>query len=327
MSLSFQIVDGSLPTLSLEVGLCVGLILRVALSFVVLLAGVGKMMDPAGSRQSMVDFGVPVRWAGGTSALLPLVELALGLGLLIDVTARTASFGLAVLFSVFSLGIWNLLRQNKAPACNCFGAVHSEPVSAWTLLRSLTLAGIGAALYHLPLWPLTPGLLGAALVVTAYTSCGAMLYGLSKWRQKMLLRSGPERLQVGDHLPDVRLEDGRWLVDALSRCGPTLVILTSEGCPPCNALIQKMAPWRHRVVGVLPIIELRKGAPAEERDPNVYYLNPTSFARLLSSTPAGILVGSDAGVIQPPAVGPAEVEALIKLTLESLFPQELVRPD
>lgn len=302
--------------------LWINLFTRFFLSLVVLVSGIGKLMDPAAGRQAMVDFGVPARWAEQAAYLLPLVEIALGLGIIIDSTSRLAGLGLAALFAVFSIGIINLLRQDKAPPCNCFGAVHSEPVSGWTLLRSLSLSGLSAAAYGLPVWPLTPGLKEVALAGTAYMSCGTALTGLWKWHLKRDVDKGPRRLGVGELLPTVRLADGRWLSEALSSVGPTLVLLTSEGCLPCEALKQAMSSWRHRIQGELPIIELRRGKKSgEDRDSKAYNLDPTTFGRFLSSTPAGILVGPNGGVLQPPAVGPAEVEALIKLTLESIFPR------
>lgn len=303
-----------LPALLL---LWINLIARLFLSLVVLVSGIGKLLEPAGGRQAMVDFGVPARWAGRAAYLLPLVEMALGLGILIDPLSRLAGLGLAVLFAGFSVGILNLLRQDKAPLCNCFGAVHSEPVSGWTLLRSLSLAGLSAAAHGLPMWTLTPGLQEILLAGTTYVSCGAAFTGFWKWRQKRAVAQGPRRLGVGDRLPTIRLEDGRWLSEALSSVGPTLVLLTSEGCPPCQGLKQAMSSWRHRIQGELPMLELRNGA---DREPEVLYLEPTTFARFLSSTPAGILVGPKGSVLQPPAVGPVEIEALIQLTLESVFP-------
>src|SRR3954470_14831546 len=49
---------------------------RILLVVVFATAGVGKVLDLAGSRQAARDFGVPESVAGATGVLLPLVELA-----------------------------------------------------------------------------------------------------------------------------------------------------------------------------------------------------------------------------------------------------------
>ena len=55
--------------------------LRILLAVVFVTAGVGKLLDLAGSRQAVRDFGVPDSLAGAVGTLLPGVELATGVAL------------------------------------------------------------------------------------------------------------------------------------------------------------------------------------------------------------------------------------------------------
>lgn len=74
----------------------------------------------------------------------------------------------------------------------------------------------------------------------------------------------------------------------------------------------------------LPILELhRSGArrDGQQRSPDVHVLDAEGMARFLSSTPAAILVDSDGTVLRPPVVGPEEIEALVRLVLESKWVQ------
>ena len=51
-------------------------VLRVGLGLVTLVSGVGKLLDPAGSRQAMSDFGVPSKYVVSATKALPIVELS-----------------------------------------------------------------------------------------------------------------------------------------------------------------------------------------------------------------------------------------------------------
>ena len=57
------------------------LIARLLLALVFILAGVGKFADRKGSRQALIDFGVPAVFASPLGNLLPLAELGIGAAL------------------------------------------------------------------------------------------------------------------------------------------------------------------------------------------------------------------------------------------------------
>ena len=120
------------------------LLARLTLAAVLAVAGVAKLVDRAGSRQGMRDFGVPAALAPAAALLLPLAELVAALAL---VSARTAWYGglLALaLLVVFIAGISVSLAQGKHHDCRCFGQIASSPIGRGTLIRNGILAAIAA---------------------------------------------------------------------------------------------------------------------------------------------------------------------------------------
>ncbi|MGH7606652.1 MAG: MauE/DoxX family redox-associated membrane protein, partial [Gemmatimonadales bacterium] len=118
---------------------------RGGLALVFIAAGVGKLLDPVGSRRALRDFGVPRGWAGPGAWLLPIAELAAAAALLTQALARVGAVASLLLLAAFALGVANALRQGRAPDCHCFGQLHSAPAGRGTLVRNLAL-GVPAAL-------------------------------------------------------------------------------------------------------------------------------------------------------------------------------------
>ena len=95
---------------------------RLLLAAVFAVAGLAKLTDRAGSRQTLADFGVPVALAGLFGLALPLAELAVAVALLPVETAwwgAVAAFGLILLFIG---GIGANLARGRAPTCRCSSA-------------------------------------------------------------------------------------------------------------------------------------------------------------------------------------------------------------
>src|SRR5215218_7157556 len=66
---------------------------RLLLATVFAVAGVAKLADRAGSRQAIVDFGLPARLATLLGILLPLYELAVAAALIPTPTAWWGAVG------------------------------------------------------------------------------------------------------------------------------------------------------------------------------------------------------------------------------------------
>ena len=78
---------------------------RLLLALVFTVAGVAKLADRPGSRQAMVDFGVPAVLVGPFGVLLPVAELAVAAALIPTTTVLWGAVGALVLLTLFAGGI------------------------------------------------------------------------------------------------------------------------------------------------------------------------------------------------------------------------------
>lgn len=118
------------------------LIARLALAGIFAVAGVGKLLDLAGSQQAVRNFGLPERLAKPGGIALPIVELIIAALLLPVTTARYGAIAGFVLMLVFIGAIANQLRKGNQPDCHCFGQIHSEPAGPKTLIRNGIFAAV-----------------------------------------------------------------------------------------------------------------------------------------------------------------------------------------
>jgi methylamine dehydrogenase accessory protein MauD len=118
------------------------LVARLLLAGVFLVAGLAKLTDRPGSRQGLIDFGVPDRLAPSFGVLLPLAELAVAAALIPTSTAWWGALGALALLLLFVVGIGVNLARGRKPDCHCFGQLHSAPAGWSTLARNGVLAAI-----------------------------------------------------------------------------------------------------------------------------------------------------------------------------------------
>lgn len=112
---------------------------RGLLAATFLIAGIAKLTNRRASIQALRDFGAP-RFVQPLTPLLPPVEIAVGTGLLFAASASYAARAALALLVVFIAGISANLARGRRPPCNCFGQVHSTPISWRTLVRNGVLA-------------------------------------------------------------------------------------------------------------------------------------------------------------------------------------------
>ena len=118
------------------------LVCRLVLAGAFVTAGLAKLGDLAGSRQAVVEFGVPQRLAATVGVLLPLVEFAAAVALIPVDSARIGALAAAVLLIAFIAAIANAMVHGRTPDCHCFGQVHSAPAGWRTLARNAVLLGV-----------------------------------------------------------------------------------------------------------------------------------------------------------------------------------------
>jgi thiol-disulfide isomerase/thioredoxin len=132
------------------------LITRLCLAAVFLVAGGTKLLATRKFADSLVGFGLPPALAAPLSGALPALELAVALALLPAGTAWAGAVAALALLLLFAAAMAINLARGATPECNCFGQLHSTPVSWKMFGRNLGLAA--AAGWVVAAGPDNPGL-------------------------------------------------------------------------------------------------------------------------------------------------------------------------
>lgn len=120
-----------------------GLVARLGLAVVWLYAGGSKVGDLAGSGRAVNAYQVmPFDVAQVIGAMLPFVEVMVGLLLLAGLATRVAAVVSALLLVVFVAGIASAWARGLRIDCGCFGtggelAAGESPTYGWEIARDL----------------------------------------------------------------------------------------------------------------------------------------------------------------------------------------------
>jgi peroxiredoxin len=150
------------------------LVARLLLALVFATAGAAKLADREGSRQAIIDFGLPSELAATLGLLLPLAELAVAATLLPASTAWWGALGALGLLLLFVVGIALNLARGRKPECHCFGQLHSAPAGWKTLARNGALAAVAGFV----LWEGYEGGVGPSALAWLGVLSTAQLLGL-----------------------------------------------------------------------------------------------------------------------------------------------------
>ncbi len=346
----------------LEVLLSLG---RLLLAAVFVAAAVTKLLDRGGTRHAVAEFGAPQALAGALAILLPLAELAVAALLIPTGTAVAGAAGAVALLALFSAAIAISLARGRAPDCHCFGALHSAPAGPRTLARNTALAAVAAITLIGSLAEPQTGILewadglsgaealavglGVALAVlvaagvtaflTLLRSYGGVLIRVERL-EGMLAEAGYE-LEALEDEPQLGLAPGTpapefelvgtageavALDDLLARRLPVLLLFTSAGCGPCEALLPDVANWQEAHADRLTVAVLEEGDPAEIRDTakrsrlRDVLADPGGRvydAYEANGTPSAVLVAGDGTVASHLAAGPGRIAELVAGVLDA----------
>jgi uncharacterized membrane protein YphA (DoxX/SURF4 family) len=151
---------------------------RLALGGILILGGIGKLLDARNAADAVaaqVPF-LPRALAGPAARVLPWVEIALGILLVIGLGLGPVSLAAGALLVFFTAIVTRDVLQNKRTTCACFGRFSNEQVSELTVLRDVVLVVLAGLIILSPnrylaldaLWlptPAGPPLLDAIPVV------------------------------------------------------------------------------------------------------------------------------------------------------------------
>lgn len=121
------------------------IICRVFLALVLGGAAIGKFQDLDDSRQQILDFGLPYSLARPVGTVLPGLEIAVAVGLLIGPTAWWAAWAALALLTAFVAAISLNMARGRRPDCRCFGPLHVQTIGWRTLSRNLLLMAVAVA--------------------------------------------------------------------------------------------------------------------------------------------------------------------------------------
>ncbi|HUG13857.1 MAG TPA: MauE/DoxX family redox-associated membrane protein [Thermomicrobiales bacterium] len=280
------------------------LLARLVLAVVFAVSGIAKLLDRAGTRRAMLDFGVPPRLAAAFGVGLPLAELAVVFALIPRASAWFGAAGALALLALFCVGIVVNLARGKTPDCHCFGQLHSEPIGWRTLARNGVLAAIAGAFLGLGLDDPGPSAVAwigdlstAAVATLAAGAIGLALVAVLGWVTLHLLQQNGRILSRLEHLeglltpgddlarpapvqafvglpigtpaPSFNLPGiyGETMtLDALRASGkPVMLLFSDPGCVPCNALLPTLGAWQRAHADKLTLALISRGTADSNR--------------------------------------------------------------
>jgi len=327
---------------------------QLLLAAVFVTAGVAKLLDQPGSRSALEGFGVPQPLVPAAGLLLPLVELATAVALVVHPTARWAALVALLLLLAFISAIAAAMARGQAPDCHCFGQLHSAPAGRGTLIRNAALAALAAiVVVHGQAPPIDDWVAARTAAELVAFGMGALALALADlcvrlWLDNRGLRSAldgerettalfPPGLPAGADAPRFELPAANGatlsLEKLLARGRPVALVFVSPGCGPCATLLPEISRWQAALAAELTIGVVSSGRLEDNRrmaekygltdvvvEENAEVLN----SYRLSGTPAAVVVTQDGLVANVPGNGLLEIEPLIRLTLrqEATAPTE-----
>lgn len=334
------------------------LVVRLALAAVLVVSGIAKLFDRAGTRQAFEAFRLPARFAPAVAIALPVIELALAVTLFPANLVPTSAALATVLFLAFTAVVTRSVLHGDAVECNCFGQLSAAPVSWMTVARNalLTAATLAVWIHALasgadPIWddPSSSDILivlGFALCLTAIA--GLTWLALQLWSQqgRLLLRldeleartdltprpAASPLTRTARPLPALDLTpvgDTAPALASLHRQKPLLLILSDPKCGPCNALMPEIARWQREYASWLGIAIITSGdaeaalAKSQEHGLANLYLQrerQASDALGTKGTPCALLVDPAGQIRGEAACGSVAIKDLVSSLLESRPP-------
>lgn len=279
-------------------------IARLVLLAVFAVAGVAKLVDPAGFKNGLASFAVPFGLHRPVAAALPWIELAIAAPLLLPDTVWWAGLAALLCLVAFTTLIGLHLVQGRRPVCNCFGQASPRPISGNSLLRngaliacSLLIVSFGPSHeYSGPeSWRQTfttkldvASILIGVLLVFAMLS-GWVVFYLLRQQGRLMLRIDNLELRIeaagiGQAVPAAptsmglplgqpapsfalpQLDGGQLSLDVLRSTGKPMVLIFSDPqCGPCTALLPQLSGWQRQYEHDLTLVLVSRGTVDDNR--------------------------------------------------------------
>jgi peroxiredoxin len=311
---------------------------RLMLSAVFGVAGVTKLLDQPGTREAVTNFGAPRSFAPSVAVALPLVELAIAVGLLFTATAWWSALAALFVLGLFVIAVSVNLARGKTHECHCFGQIYSRPLGWPTLVRNIVFAfaailvmwngqnsqanivsTIVSGVADLNTWQAL--LLVAGVIIVA----AGVFYFQRRRRPEAVHDTRPVGLPLGSVAPafDLPAYDGgkTSLAQLLAIGKPILLIFTNPKCGPCIQLFQEINDWQTAHNDELTITLLSIGSikdnfvtVARNRLGQVLLQEKREVAKLYGApaTPTAVMVNTEGRIASSVAAGSEEIRTLLQ---------------
>ncbi len=311
------------------------ILVRVILSAIFGVAGVTKLLDQSGTREAVTNFGAPKSAAPAIAVVLPLVELAIAVGLLFTATAWWSALAALIVLGVFVVAISVNLARGNTHECHCFGQIYSRPLGWPTLVRNMVFA-LAAGIV---LWNGQHGQSNIVLAISELSASQALLLifgiiiaaaGLVSFqrRQKQKVAHVHEEsvgLPLNSEAPAFELpnyEGGSTSLQYFLDIGkPILLIFTNPKCGPCIQLFKEIKDWQTAHNDQLTIVLLSIGTikdnfvnVARNGLGQVLLQEKSEIAKLYGApvTPTAVIVNPDGRIGSRVAAGADDIRTLLQ---------------
>ena len=315
-------------------------LVRIALSVVFSLAGITKLMDQAGTREAVKNFGAPAASATAVAFILPFVELAIAIGLLFSGTTAVSAGAGFVLLDVFIVAISVNLARGQTHDCHCFGQLYSRPLGWPTLVRNIIFALGAAFVFWQAMLAASPGIVstltalsnvGWSLLAAAVAVIVALfIYLQYRHRKALAAMVGPEGLPIDTIAPDFELPayhgGTKSLGQLLEHGKPLLLLFTNPHCGPCVVLFKEIREWQDAHQERLTIALISRGT-IKDNFVNVARNNLGEVLLQKNSevgakygglaTPTGVVVAPDGRIASRIAAGADEIRSLLTRVVDN----------
>lgn len=323
------------------------------LTLTLLVSGLAKLGGRQGTEEAMTSLRLPLRGLHRTVAsLLPVTEIVLALVLWIpSVPLQTAvAVAIALLMIAYLVIIARALTFEEPVECSCFGTLASPTVSRLTLGRNLLLTGLGlltvvaaasgamtTVLVQAPL-----ALIGLGITVLLASALTALSVGSTAPDASpapAVARPGSalgpqdaEDAEVAEDAGDAELvdyersttpaavlqkPDGHLVtLTQLTAQRAALLVFVSEGCGPCERVLDRAPEWIEAFSPVLqvrfvfsrPVDQLRERTTERVGELAMHDLQFTARSTLGGRTaPSAVLLGADGLLAGGPVDGGSTV--------------------
>lgn len=316
-------------------------VIPVVLAGVLLVSGISKMGDTAGTLATMKALRVPlVSNSRFVAIAAPWIEIAVAVALLVLPGWGFVAAGIAaaLLMLWFTALVAVALLRGEEVDCNCFGALSTEPIGVGAFVRNIVLlaASVLVALGFSGTAGVIPSLQGfdrdqltwfVALLVVA------VAFGLLWASNRRLAARAPQQAVVRPTegprpIPDAELVDADGETHTLSSLvnGKAVLLLFARlDCAACAQAVEAFPGWRDAIGSSIDIVVATSASPKKfaEAYPALaplamYGYRGARDALGIVGVPAAVLLGTDRMVAAGPEYGPEAIDDLVGGIAEAL---------